>query len=155
MNAKETVETVISALQAEDFELAANTLSDDFTFRGLGPKILNKPDFLATQSALVAAMPDFSYNLSDIHEEHGRVVATTTITGTHTHTLSLPLFHIRPIPATGLSVVLPAQQLVSEVENDNVVSMQLEPVPGGGLEGLLQQIGEELPVQPRLGDFSE
>jgi hypothetical protein len=28
--------------------------------------------------------------------------------------------------------------------------MNVEPVPGGGLGGLLQQIGTELPIAPRL-----
>jgi hypothetical protein len=30
--------------------------------------------------------------------------------------------------------------------------MRVDDVPGGGLPGLLQQVGKELPVLPRLGN---
>ena len=155
MNRIELVEEMMTALQGGDLRLAANTLADTFEMTGLTPKTLSKRQFLAVQSELLSAMPDFSYNLSTLHDDEEAVHAIIRISGTQTHDLRLPLFGLENISATGLAISLPQTRVTYQVENDRVVHMSAETVVGGGLSGLLQQVGTELPLLPREGDVSE
>ncbi|HEU5228651.1 MAG TPA: ester cyclase [Ktedonobacteraceae bacterium] len=140
-----TVKTLITALQSGDMELAASSMSDDFLMSGLTPRILNKSEFLALQSELLAAMPDFSYNLDQLQPAENEVAALIRITGTHTGNLSLPLFGLPLIPSTGLAIALPQVPCSFQIEAAKVVGVRVEQVAGGGLSGLLQQVGAELP----------
>jgi hypothetical protein len=155
MSTIEKVETLVTALQSGDLEMAASILSDDFTVSGLTPEALDKRVFLAVQSELLAAMPDFSYNLSDVRQEDDKVRAFISITGTHNRDLSLPMFGLQSVPATGLYVVLPQVQTEYLFEKDLVKNMYISEEPGSGLSGLLQQIGAELPVLPRERNFPQ
>lgn len=140
-----TVKTLITALQSGDMEMAASIMSDDFLISGLTPRPLNKGEFLALQSELLGAMSDFSYNLDQVQQQGNETNALISITGTHTADLSLPLFGLQSIPATGIAIVLPQVSCDFQVDGDKVVGVRVEQIPGGGLSGLLQQIGAELP----------
>ncbi len=156
MDAIDTVKTLITALQSGDMNLAADMLADDFTERGLTDQTLGKATFLAMQSALLAAMPNFSYNLLDVHEEDGKVIAQTSVSGTQLNELVLPpVLGIPAIAPTGLDITLPQVEVVHRVVEGKVTAMQVTSVPGGGLDGLLEQIGTELPLQPRIRDIGD
>jgi predicted ester cyclase len=146
VSAVKTVKTLMTALQSGDMELAASILADDFAISGLLPRPLEKGEFVAMQSELLAGMPDFSYNLEDVHREGEEVRALIQITGTHTNDLSLALLGLQTIPATGLAIDLPQVPVVYQVEDGKVIGAQIELVPGGSLSGLLQQVGAELPL---------
>jgi hypothetical protein len=151
----ETVNALVTALQSGDLELAATLLSEDCVVSGFTPEPLNRDEFLALQSQLLAAMPDFSYNLSQIGAEGKNAHALITITGTNTNNLELPEFGLQSIPATGLQIVLPQISSSWRVRHEAVVKIDMEGVPGGGLTGLLQQIGAELPISPRVGEIDQ
>lgn len=146
----ETVMTFVTALQSGDIGLAANSMTDGFTMSGFAPNSLDKNEFLVMQSKLLAAMPDFSYNLSDIQDaENESVQALIQITGTQLNGLDLSPLGIQPVQATGLAVTLPQVHVTYRVENGLVTSVQVESLPGSGIAGLLQQVGAELPLAPR------
>ena len=145
------VRTFITALQSGDMDVAIRTSSETFVVTGLFPRPLNRGEFLGVQSELLKSMPDFSYNLASEQVVDRAVKATIQIKGTHQHDLALPLFGLQTIPATGLAVALPQVHVVFLVEGEQVGAMDVERVPGGGLEGLLQQVGAELPLAPRAG----
>ena len=149
MGEVETVQTFMSALQAGDMELAARVMADDFTLTGMAPKDLNKGQFLALQSELKAAMPNFTYNFQDAYVEGNKVHATISMTGLQRHDLSLPMFGLPRISGSGIEVVLPQTEVTYAVADEQVVSMQMEAIAGGGLAGLLQQVGSDI---PRLGE---
>jgi hypothetical protein len=151
----ETVSALVTALQSGDLELAASLLSEDCTVSGFTPEPLKRAGFLALQSQLLAAMPDFSYNLSQIHAEGKNAHGLITITGTNTNNLELPEFGLQSIPATGLQVALPQVSCSWRVRHEAVVKIDIDEVPGGGFAGLLQQIGAELPVAPRVGEIDQ
>ncbi len=147
MSAVETVETLISALQANDLELAARKMSDEFLLQGLGPRDLRKNELLAIQSEFHAGLSDFNYNLTDLREEENRIKGFIAISGTQTQNLNLPMFGLTNVPATGLFISLPQTPVLFEVEADLVSLMQIVPVPGGSITGLIQQLGTEIPVE--------
>jgi hypothetical protein len=155
LNPKEIVQTFITAIQSGDLDMAAQYITDDFVFEGWTPQRLNKGEFLALQSELHAAMPDYAFNLSDVDEQNGVVSALMQITGTQTHALSLPMFGIPLVPYTGTFVVLPQERVQFVVADDKVSQMRVETAPGGGLAGLLQQLDTELPLPPRVGSIYE
>jgi len=152
MGATEIVKTLITALQSRDMEVAANAMSDDFVVRGWTPFPLDQANFLATQSALLDAIPDFSYNLSDVHKAGNGVEALIQVTGTQTDDLILPMHGMPPFLATGLAIDLPQVKVRFLLKEHKVSEMNIESIPGGGLAGLLQQVGTELPVAPRLDE---
>ncbi len=152
MSASVTVKTLVTTLQSGDMAFAANSMSDDFFITGFAHIPLNKTEFLAVQSELCAAMPDFSYNFSNEHHQKNEVQALIQITGTQTNDLNLPMFGIPVIPATGLAISLPQVHVMYLTENEQVTQMRMETVAGSGLAGLLQQVGSELPVPARLGN---
>ena len=157
MSAIDTVNTYMTALQSGDIELAADTMSDDFVMSGFASKELNKNQFLSTYSNLLASMPDLSFNMADeLSEADGTVQVEIEITGTHLNQLSLPVLGIQPIEPTGLAVTLAQAKTTYHVNGENKVTrMEMQPVVGGGLEGLLQQVGAELPLEPRGVNFRE
>ena len=155
ISATDTVKTFITALQSGDMEVAANKMADDFTMSGFAPKTLNKNEFLVMHSKLLAAMPDLSFNMDEPQEENDEVKALVQITGTNLNDLDLSILGIQPILATGLAVILPQVHVTYHVKDDHVTSVQFESMPGGGIDSLLQQVGAELPLQPRgvnMGD---
>lgn len=155
MSPQESVRALITALQSGDMELAASLMCDDFSISGLTPHALDKNAFLAMQDELLIAMPDFSYNLQDLSQREGKVHALVQITGTHTDILALPMFGLEGIEATGLAVTLPQVPATFQVEDDKVKAMALEPEPGAGLSGLLQQVGAEIPLAPRERNITD
>ncbi|MHB8597289.1 MAG: hypothetical protein ACYDER_10820 [Ktedonobacteraceae bacterium] len=116
---------------------------------------IDKGQFLALQSNLLVAMPDFSYNLSDVHTEGQGIEALIQIHGTNLGNLDLTMLDIAPVQATGLAVELSQIPVRFVTENDTLKEMAMATVAGGGLPGSLQQIGGELPVAPRLEEQIE
>src|SRR5256714_12411193 len=152
VSATEIVKTLITALQSRDMDVAANDMSDDFVVRGWTPFPLDQEKFLATQSALLDAIPDFSYNLSDVHKAGDEVEALIQVTGTQTDDLILPMHGMPPFPATGLAIDLPQVQTRFVLKDNKVSEMNVESVPGGGLAGLFNKAGTNLPGSPPLAE---
>lgn len=151
MSPLEVVKTFITALQAGEMEEAARSMTDEFVERGWTPQPLDGHTFLAMMSALCNALPDFSYNLSDTSERGEEVEALIAVAGSHTRDLALPEFGLPLIPYSGVAIRLPQVHVLFQVKGDAIAEMLVESLPGGGLNGLLQQIDTELPILPRLG----
>ena len=151
MSNEEVVQSFITALQSGDFDLAAGLMSDDFVASGFTPGPLDKGEFLAMQSELHDAIPDYDFHLTDIQEHDNGTEALIQITGTHEADLELPIFGLPLVPTTGLAIDLPQVHTVYRVTGGKIAEMSFESLPGSGLAGLLQQIDAELPVLPRLG----
>ena len=148
MSALDIVQTFITAAQSGDSDMAAQLLTDDFTLQGFIERPLTQGEFLALQSLLFDAMPDMNYNLSNEQEVQEGVQALMQLTGTNTADLSLPMFGLQNVAATGNTVMLPQVPVLFRITDGRISSMEMAMVPGGGLSGLVQQIGAELPVWP-------
>ncbi|WIG58699.1 MAG: hypothetical protein OJF49_001445 [Ktedonobacterales bacterium] len=146
MNAVETVQTVLAAIEATDWERARSYLADDFTFGGAVPEPIGADAWLGVHRALAAAMPDFSFNARGIHDENGRVAGQVQITGTQTRELALPIAGLAPIPPTGKRVSLPTENVTVTMRGDKLATYVVSEVAGGGLPGILSQLGVALPT---------
>ena len=155
MSAIDTVKTFITALQSGDMQLAAEVIAEDFRLSGLAPQELDEREFLVLQSRLLTAMPDFSYNLSNLREEGDEVKAIIQVTGTQTGDLSLPMLGLEPVQATGLAVDLAQMETSYRVVDGKVAAMHVVSAAGSGLPGLVQQVGTELPVMGREKTFND
>jgi len=145
MRKVDTVKAFSEALEARDFNKAASYLADDFVFAGPVPQPLSKQEFLAVQSAFEDAFQDWSFNSHEEVEQGDKVVAAVQITGTHTHALVLPMPGMPPIPATGKKVSLPVEHITFTFKGDKIASLSSDNTPGGGVPGVLTQIGVPLP----------
>jgi hypothetical protein len=155
MNRIETVKTFITALQSGDTNVATNCMSDQFTFAGWLHEPLPRCQFLEVQSRLLDAMPDFSYNLSGAQEIGDSVWTWTQIMGTQSHDLLLPTLGVPFIQATGNAISLPQTRTSFTFEQEKIAHMMVETLLGGGLAGILQQLGRELPLEARIRDFAQ
>jgi len=144
MSKTETVKAFSSALESKDFDKAASYLSDDFTLTGPTPQPVGKNEFIGIQSAFILAIPDWSFNDHDVQEQGDKVTGAVQITGTHTEPLVLS--GMPPIPATGKKISLPEEHLEFTFKGDKIASLTSDNVPGGGIPGVLQQIGVQMPM---------
>lgn len=146
MNAVETTRAALAAIEACDWARARSYLADDFTFSGAVPQPLGPDAWLGIHQGLAAAMPDFSFNAQDLHEESGKVVGVVQITGTQTRALALPIPGLASIPPTGKRVSLTIEPIAVTLRGDKLVNLEITPVAGGGLPGILSQLGVAMPA---------
>lgn len=146
MNAVETVQAVLAAIEATDWERARSYLADDFTFSGAVPQPIGPDAWLGVHRALSAAMPDLSFNARGLHEENGKVVGQVQLTGTQTRDLALPLPGFAVIAPTGKRVSLPIENFAAVLRGERLINYEVGHVEGGGVPGLLAQLGASLPA---------
>jgi len=150
--AAEIVTAFMEALEAKEFDKAATYLSDDFQFTGSTPRTLNKDQFIRVSSELAEGMPDISYHFHDLQEveeqqgEGNRERATIQISGTQVNSFELVPLSLPTIPETGLPVSLPEAHWEYLVRGDTITAIDVEQVPGGGISGMLQQLGINIPI---------
>jgi limonene-1,2-epoxide hydrolase len=146
MSAIETVQNFVSALEDRRNDDAANALSDEFLFTGWTPKPLNKEDFLTTMKELKSGIPSLMFNLHNLAEEGNTITGSIQIAGYQSDSFSIPPLSLPPIPQMARSVSLPVEDVTFEVETDKISAWVVHRVPGGGVSGLLHQLGFDSPI---------
>lgn len=137
------VQAGMKAWEANDADALSPLVAEDFTMTGPTPQPLGKAEFIGFMHILLAAFPDFAFNVSRFEEDGETVIAYSHITGTHTGTFALP--GLPPIPATGKKVVLPQEVQAYTVKNDQLQSLVTDARPDAGVPGILAQLGIPLP----------
>jgi len=145
MNAIDVVKTGLAASEAGQNGKFANMLTDDMVFAGPVPEPVGKREFVGLMTALVAAMPDWKFNATDFKQNGNQVTATLQITGTQTGELNLPMPGFPKLPATGKHVSLPKEPTTITVKDDKISRLESANVPGGGVAGVLAQLGVSMP----------
>jgi predicted ester cyclase len=145
MSNTDLVKATLAAFESGDTKKAESLLSDDMVFAGPMPQPVGKKEFIGLQGALVAAIPDWKFNASDYKEQGDKVTLKAHISGTHTKPLTLPPMGIQSLPPTGTRVQLPYESLTVTVKNGKATRIEAEHVEGGGVPGLLAQLGVKLP----------
>jgi predicted ester cyclase len=145
MDNEKLVRDTFAAFEAGDTAKAGSYLADDFTFSGPVPQPIHKAEFLKLQGALVKAIPNWKFNPSNMKTQGNKVMTAVQITGTHTGSLTPVMPGMSAAPATGKKVSLPQEQVTFTVKNDKLASFEVTPIEGGGLPGILTQIGVPVP----------
>ena len=135
------VKAAYSAIEAGDFDTVEGLLHENYQLTGPVSQSMGKEDVLKLLKALKAALPDFAFSLSDLKETDEQVSGIQHVTGTHSHTLDLSFMGVPTQTATGKKVKLPDEPFKVEFMGNQISKLHFEPVEGGGVPGLLTQIG--------------
>jgi predicted ester cyclase len=114
-------------------------------FAGPLPQPVGKREFVGLQSAMVAAMPDWKFNGKDFKQDGEKVTATFQISGTQTAELNLPIPGFVKVPASGKHVSLPEEGMTFTVKNGKITRIESAGIAGGGVAGVLTQLGASMP----------
>jgi hypothetical protein len=146
MNHSETAKALLSAIEKEEWAQAASYLTSDFTLSGPVPEPISGEAWLGLHKAFAAGLSHFSFNYQPGAETGQQVHGKVQLTANHTGELRLPMPGIPAIPATGKHVSLPAEAVTFTFHNGKVANLQVEQVAGGGLPGMLKQLGVAMPT---------
>jgi predicted ester cyclase len=146
MNAIDIVKACLAAIETRQTSKFSDSLTDDMVFDGPVPEPVGKREFVGLQTALVAAIPNWKFNATDFKMNGEQVTATFQITGTQTGELSLPMPGFPKFPASGKHVSLPKEAITITLKNGKISRMEAAKVPGGGVGGVLTQLGIPMPV---------
>jgi hypothetical protein len=120
-------------------------LADDFKAKG-GTLELTKQQALGYLQIFFTAFPDHRFGFDDFEEKEGLIYCTGQESGSHEGVLDLkPLGMPISLPPTGKSFKLPKSVFTFRVVGDKITYFSEEPLKGGGLAGILEQLGVKLP----------
>lgn len=131
----------LAAVEAKDWEAIRDVLAEDFQFSGPVPEPMNREQFIGLSRTLSVAFPDWSYNLEKVEVEGDTAVTTHQITGTHQGDLDLSGMGMPTVPPTGRAFRMPVEHAQVTVKEGRITRMHVDVSPGGGLRGVLAQIG--------------
>jgi len=132
-------------LESRDLKGLQALLADDFKAKG-ATRELTKQQALGYLQIFFAAFPDHRFNFTDFEDKGDLITCTGQETGTHQSVLDLkPLGMPFSLPPTGKSFKLPKTVFTFRVTGDKVTYYGEEAEKGGGLAGILEQLGVKLP----------
>ena len=145
MSNLETAKRVADLLESRDLKGLQALLAEDFRAKG-GTLELTKQQTLGYLQIFFTAFPDHSFGFADFEEKGDLIYCTGHETGTHKGVLDLnPLGMSVSLPPTGKSFKLPKSLYSFRVAGDKVTYYNEEAVQGGGLAGILEQLGVKIP----------
>jgi len=113
----------------------------DFALTGAAPQPISIGDFTELLPHLIRAMPDWKFNTTNYKVVGDRVTCSVRISGIHSGVLDLPMMNIHGYQPTGKRVRLPLEQNTYVIRDGKVARLEVEKVEGGGIPGILTQIG--------------
>ncbi len=132
-------------LESHDLAVLQTLLADNFVAKGPTME-LTKQQTLAYLQLLFTAFPDHCFGFANYQEEGELIHCTTHETGTHQGMLDLKAFGLPvSLPPTNKSFRLPAGTLTLRVVEGKIAYFGEEAAEGGGLAGILGQLGVQLP----------
>ncbi len=133
---------VLNAIDAHNLDRAAKNVSENCLVRDTSmPQAFSKAIFFDQMRAILAAFPDWKYDLESIEAEGPKV--TVIVTALATHTAALRVAGRPPIPATGKHIRVP-DKFVFTVANAQVDSLTIESPKDGGAAAMLAQLGVQM-----------
>lgn len=129
---------------AKQDESALEYLSDKFTLAGPFPQPVSKMQWRGIVKNMNAGLSNFSYNPSDsVLNQDGSVTMNISVSGKHTGVLMIP--NMDPIKPTQIEVQNPKESITLTFERNKVVKGEITPIKGGGVPGILRQLGVSPP----------
>jgi hypothetical protein len=146
MNQREIVQALLDSVQRGDFEKAKSFLSNDYQFSGPVPEPINAETWLGIHKNLKKAFPDLDYHFHVDGVEGDVTKISAELKGTHSGLLDLTPVGLGVIPATNKSFATPREHGKVTCKGDKVVSWVVDRIEGGGLMGILAQLGIPVPT---------
>jgi hypothetical protein len=138
----DVVMKTIDVLQSGDVETMGIYLASDFICRGMAREALDKSRFLKAMDALLNAIPNWSYNVTNIEEKDDLVLLKAHVRGKNTRPLNLYFLGIEPVPQKGIRVSLPEELIEYSVKENKITSMKiLLNGYASSIDALLEQLG--------------
>ena len=145
MSYLEVAKRFADLLEAGDVKGLQTFLADDFRAKG-ATRELTKQQALGYLQIFFTAFPDHRFGFTDFEEKGDWVHCTGQETGTHQGVLDLNPFGMPiSLSPTGKSFKLPKSVYSFRVAGDKVTHYIEEAVQGGGLAGILEQLGVKIP----------
>jgi len=142
MNAQEIAKKALAEIQKGNID--STTFTEDMIFSGPVPQPLKRNEFVTLMKNLVGASPDWNFHARDITVLGDTVKVTVGITGTQTRTLPGLMPGMQALPPTNKHFILPEEHLSIKVRGDKICEILVDTVPGGGVIGMLTQLGVQL-----------
>ena len=141
MDPETVLKECYAAFEASQFDKAAGYFADNFVLTGPTPQPVGKKEFVGLQTGLIQGIPDWKFNAHNFQTQGDTVTVVMQITGTQTRTISAPMPGLPDVPVTGKHFKLPEEPSRVTVKDGKITSFTSEPVPGGGVMGIFQQLG--------------
>jgi len=145
MSNLEVAKRFADLLEAGELKGLQTLLAEDFRAKG-ATRELTKQQALGYLQIFFTAFPDHRFGFTDFEEKGDLIQCIGQETGTHTGVLDLNPFGMPiSLPPTGKSFTLPKYVFTFRVAGDKVTFYGEEAVQGGGLAGILEQLGVKFP----------
>jgi hypothetical protein len=131
-------------LDIEKGTIDASAYTEDMTLSGPVPKPLNRNEYISLMKNLVGAAPDWNFHARNFTVRGDTVKVTVNITGTQTNTLPAIIPGMSALPPTNKRFTLPEEHLAIKVQGDKISETVVDAVPGGGVMGIVSQLGAQL-----------
>ena len=149
MNAREIVQALFDSVQRGDFQKARFLVSKDCQFRDGSAEPIQCEAWMGINRNLKKAFPnlDYHFHVDRVDGLDGGVVKISAeLQGTHNGVLDLTSLGLGVTPATDKSFATPREHGSVTIKGGKVASWVVEPMEGGGLQGILGQLGIKLPT---------
>ena len=120
-------------------------LSEDFQFTGPVPEPIDREGYVGLMFTMLKACPDLNNNLEVMESSDNQVQGAVVMQGTHTADLDLSPMGMPVFPPTGKSFRLPKEPFTITILNGKITRFHAVVGEGGGLMGILGQLGLEVP----------
>ena len=149
MNPREIVQALLDSVQRGDFEKAKFLLGNNYQFSGSVSAPIEGVAWMGMNKNLKKAFPnlDYHFHVDRVDGRDGAVVKISAeLTGTHSGVLDLSRVGLGVTPATDKSFAMPREHGKVTIKGGKVASWAIEPIEGGGLTGILGQLGIAVPT---------
>jgi len=150
MNPREIVQALLDSIQRGDFQKARFLVSNECQFSGSVPESIQREAWMGLNKNLKKACPNLDYHFHVDRVDGldgGAVKISAELQGTHSGVLDLSLLGLGVTPATDKSFAAPREHGRVTIKHDKVASWAIEPIEGGGLMGILVQLGITAPTR--------
>lgn len=149
MNPREIVQALLTSVQRGDFQKVKFLLSNDYKFSEPVGEPITGEAWMGINKNLKKACPnlDYHFHVDRVGGLDGCVVKISAeLKGTHSGVLDLTPLGLGVTPATNKSFASPQEHSEVTIKDDKVSSWVVESPEGGGVVGVLGQLGVKVPA---------
>jgi len=137
----------LSAFESGNLDYLQEHHTEDMVISGALPQPVPWKDYALFYPNLMRAFPDWRFNATNFKQVGDRVTYSVRVSCTHSGVLDFPALNIHGYQPTGKRARLPLEQMTMVLHDGKVSRIEIERLEGGGIPGILAQIGA-LQTQP-------